>query len=264
MNEAFTPMPERPSILQRCPSCNYEYVRRQHQPRRYRILLLPLWRLGGKPEALETRHFCWSVWRQDSTRTHWLLAGLALASALCINYLFLSEFPVLRLSVLRVILIGIAILSGQSAIVAFHEQIDPGLMSESTTRIIAIALIGAGMMFIALFSLLKQILPELVLHEEQAFREGAESWSRTKQMRMALYFGLAHLSNFWYPLSACLTIAIFGAILNGIYRYHCRQRGRDIAIHEVTMLHLTYDFLALNLLRIMCVAMIALGVFMLI
>jgi hypothetical protein len=83
--------------------------------------------------------------------------------------------------------------------------------------------------------------------EEQAFREGAESWSFWQRFRSCVAFGAIHMVNLFYPLATILPLAVGGALLTVIYLRNYRRTGfRRAAVLEAAVWHRVYNKIALT------------------
>jgi hypothetical protein len=92
-----------------------------------------------------------------------------------------------------------------------------------------------------------QRLRELVLHEEQLFREGSEHWSMWQRVRTCVVFGLIHFANLIYPVAVLIPLMAGAAFFMGAYLRRYRQTGdRTQAVLEASALHYTYNRLALS------------------
>jgi hypothetical protein len=89
--------------------------------------------------------------------------------------------------------------------------------------------------------LLIPALPLFALREEQMFRRGAEHWSRSRRVLMALAFGLVH-AVVGIPIGFALALSIGGAYFQIAYLRRFRQAGSpDEAVLESTRAHATYN-----------------------
>jgi len=130
----------------------------------------------------------------------------------------------------------------------FRAHFDPtsGVLADTATNTSNVILWLIFSFAIFLLWKRRRDFPDMIMHEEVVFREGAENWSLMKRIRMAAYFGFAHLANWIYPISTCVMIAIVGFIVGEIYRKNVRVMNKERAIHDAAILHLTYDIIALG------------------
>lgn len=78
--------------------------------------------------------------------------------------------------------------------------------------------------------------------EEQAFREGAENWTRFQRIRSHAAFGAIHMVNLIYPLATILPLAVGGAFFMWRYlRTMDRVAFRRTAVLEAAVWHRVYN-----------------------
>ena len=95
--------------------------------------------------------------------------------------------------------------------------------------------------------------------EEQAFREGSESWSKFGIARSCVAFGLIHQVNLFYPLATIVPLALGGLLLTMIYRHTYRQTHfRRTAVLKASVWHRAYNKIALTAVGISLVAIVGL------
>jgi hypothetical protein len=101
--------------------------------------------------------------------------------------------------------------------------------------------------------LLVPALPLFARREEQLFRRGAEHWSWTRRVLMALAFGLVH-AIVGIPIGAALALSIGGAYFQLVYLRRYRQTAsQDEAVLESTRAHTAYNGLIVILVLIVLV-----------
>ena len=106
--------------------------------------------------------------------------------------------------------------------------------------------------------LLVPALPLFALREEQMFRQGAENWSWTRRVLMALAFGLVH-AIVGIPIGFAIALSIGGAYFQLAYLRRFRQTGSQReAVLESTRAHTTYNGLIVILALVVLVLFVAL------
>lgn len=99
------------------------------------------------------------------------------------------------------------------------------------------------------------------VYEEQAFREGSESWSFAGRARSCVAFGLIHMVNLIYPLASILPLTVGGALLTWIYvRTYRKSQFRRTAVLEAAVWHRVYNRMALIAICVSLTIMIGLEV----
>jgi hypothetical protein len=90
------------------------------------------------------------------------------------------------------------------------------------------------------------------VYEEQAFREGSESWNMQQRVRSCLAFGAIHMVNLFYPLATILPLAVAGGFFMFIYLRTYRKVSpqhsivfRRAAVLESSLWHRVYNRMAL-------------------
>lgn len=87
--------------------------------------------------------------------------------------------------------------------------------------------------------------------EEQAFREGAESWSWRQRATSCLVFGAIHMLNLIYPIATILPLALGGALFMVVYlRTYKRTHFRRSAVLASAIVHRVYNRIALTVVVI--------------
>jgi hypothetical protein len=85
------------------------------------------------------------------------------------------------------------------------------------------------------------------MHEEQAYREGAEEWAPRERVKACVIFALLHLWNWFYPLALLAPLATGGAWLMGMYLRSYRRNGkRIVALTQAALYHYAYNRLAIG------------------
>lgn len=81
-----------------------------------------------------------------------------------------------------------------------------------------------------------------ILQEERKYREGAEHWTWRQRARACFLFGLAHLTNLFYPYIAVVILTVGGAVFMREYlRVMRRTDSRQQALAACTALHHRYN-----------------------
>lgn len=102
------------------------------------------------------------------------------------------------------------------------------------------------------------LLNKAAVYEEQAFREGAENWTRWQRIKSHFAFGAIHQGNLFYPLSTILPLAIGGALLTNVYLRTLRKTGfRRSAVLEASLAHRVYNRMALITVVLVMVTLIS-------
>jgi preprotein translocase subunit SecG len=89
-------------------------------------------------------------------------------------------------------------------------------------------------------ALLIPLLPLFAEREEEAFRMGAEGWSRPRRVRRSVEFGLVHLI-MGIPIGVALALSLGGGYFTWAYLRGYRAGGRRAAVIESTCSHLAYN-----------------------
>jgi hypothetical protein len=112
---------------------------------------------------------------------------------------------------------------------------------------------------IVFVALLLPALPLFALREEQMFRQGAENWSWTRRVLMAIAFGLVH-AIVGIPIGFALALSIGGAYFQFAYLRRFRQTAvqRD-AVLESTRAHTAYNGLIVIVVLVVLAVSLALG-----
>lgn len=101
------------------------------------------------------------------------------------------------------------------------------------------------------------LLNKAAISEEQAFREGSESWTLGQRINSCLAFGAIHMVNLFYPLATILPLAIGGGMFMWVYlRTYRSTRSRRAAVLEASLWHRVYNKLALTVLVMVIVGLL--------
>ena len=85
------------------------------------------------------------------------------------------------------------------------------------------------------------------VYEEQAFREGSESWNPWQRFMSCFVFGAIHMTNIIYPLATILPLAMGGAVFMAVYlRVYRRTKFRRSAVLASALVHRVYNRIAIT------------------
>jgi hypothetical protein len=101
-------------------------------------------------------------------------------------------------------------------------------------------------------ALLIPLLPLFAEREEEAFRMGAEGWSRPRRVRRSVEFGLVHLI-MGIPIGVALALSLGGGYFTWAYLRGYRAGGRRAAVIESTCSHLAYNLEIMTLVFVVLV-----------
>jgi hypothetical protein len=206
-------------------------------------------RLPPSPDPFYEEETSWRRVRQSTTLPLIGLAVLMLAAVICAIQFLIWEWPALRISPLSIVLdLGYSIWHWEFAWYNFIPQLGnptpgseaPGVVALIARGILTLIFLGGG------FALIK-LTPQFALVEEQAFRQGAEHWTRRERLRSSVLFGFAHIGNLFYPLATLLVLCVGGLIFTSCYLRECRRSNDSVAgVHRATALHSIYNAMAIT------------------